>query len=279
MCHLFDLPAEVRNTIYEYALTFPHGLRYYHDPCFVTDHMQVADADSLTNPPAHWEPEDHAFLITQDANQLKFVNKQLRLETYSLVLRYNDIFFYDVQDTTLFLTRCSTSYYRHIRTFNIQQESFHREWPYSIQDVDSLKRVFNFCRQAPHVQVRNLQPFDDHANRFLEWFPHAAARLQYFARNEKTGFDIFIPKPWRSLRWDCRDPITVELTSAEVTPSNFRLILPVHLFTIERQAELLSEFRETILKSNLFGRMILPNVIGGIDRWVEIAEEMLRNGV
>jgi hypothetical protein len=284
MCHFLDLPAEVRNSIYEYALTFPHGLKYYHDPCFATDHMQVADADSLTNPLAHWEPEDHAFLITQDANQLKIVSKQLHSETYSLVLRFNDIVFYDVQDTTLFLTRCSTSYYRHFRTFNIQQESFHKEWPYSIQNIDSLKQVFNFCRQAPHIQVRNLQPFDRFMNAQPERFPHYAARLRYFTRNQKIWIDIFIPQPWRSMpviqnQFGAIEPTTVDLTSAEATPSNFRLILPVQLLTTERQAELLSEFRKSCLESIMFRYFFLPNVVGGIDRWVEIAEDMLRNGV
>jgi hypothetical protein len=141
--------------------------------------------------------------------------------------------------------------------------------------------VFNFCRQAPHVQVRNLQRFNLCVNANLALFPHYVARLNYITRNEKTWLDIFISQPWRSQfhdRTQALNLIPVDQTSAGATPSNFRLILPVHLMTIGSQVKLLSEFRRNSLESSFFGN-VLPNVVGGIDRWVEIAEDMLRNGV
>jgi hypothetical protein len=84
MCHLLRMPAEKRNAIYAYALSFQYGLKYYHDRQFSTGHMQVADANLLTDPPIEWESEEHAVMVLHDANQLKFVNRHLGLDTRSL---------------------------------------------------------------------------------------------------------------------------------------------------------------------------------------------------
>jgi hypothetical protein len=157
MCHLLRMPAETRNEIYAYALSFQYGLKYYHDRQFSTGHMQVADANLLTDPPIEWESEEHAVMIPHDANQLNFVNRHLGLETRSLVMWYNDIIFHNIRDLSLFLSKCSTSYYEDFRTFKIQKDSFRRKFPHCVQDLDPLKQVFNFCHQAPHVQVQNLQ--------------------------------------------------------------------------------------------------------------------------
>jgi hypothetical protein len=194
MCHLLRMPAEIRNEIYAYALSFQYGLKYYHDRQFSTGHMQVADANTLTNLRMDWESEDHAVMILHDANQLKFVNKQLRLETRSLVLRYNDIIFHNIRDTSLFLSKCSTWYYEDFRTFKIQKDSFGRRFPHSIQDLNSLRQVFNFCRQAPHVQVQNLQNVTDIPYAYSPFFPQEATTLRYVMRNQKDWRDILIPE-------------------------------------------------------------------------------------
>jgi hypothetical protein len=247
--------------------------------------MQVADANTLTNLRMDWESEDRAVMILHDANQLKFVNKQLRLETRSLVLRYNDIIFHNIRDTSLFLSKCSTWYYEDFRTFKIQKDSFGRRFPHSIQDPNFLRQVFNFCRQAPHVQVQNLQNVTDIPYAYSPFFPQEATTLRYVMRNQKDWRDILIPRtsPFR-LRYprrpiDAPHPIAVDKSPAGAAPSNFRLLLPISMLSSERQDELLLKFRKACLKNRIISNEYLPYAAGGIDRWVELAVEILRDGI
>ncbi|KAI4953366.1 hypothetical protein J4E86_006909 [Alternaria arbusti] len=70
---LLDLPRELRNIIYEYALTEEDGLLVQEWP---TMHPKAAGAKYGT-----------------DANQLKFTCRQLYTETTGLGLRYNKVTF------------------------------------------------------------------------------------------------------------------------------------------------------------------------------------------
>jgi hypothetical protein len=285
MSRLMRLPAEVRNAIYAYALAFQYGLRYYHDQQCSAGRMQIADANSITNPPIDWSLEDYELMILHDANQLKFVNKQLHSETRGLVLRYNDIRFHTIQDTSLFLSTCPTSYHKCLRTFSIQRSSFGRTYPYPIQDMHSLEQVFDFCRQAPHVQVQNLQGLGHSLEGHSPNFPIDAACLQWITRHQMTWYTVFVPQtcPWRyhhhSRRSANKPTVCVDETPAGAMPSNFRLILSVSTLSSASQAELLIEFRRFALGSRFYTNYFLPYVVGGIDRWVGLAKEMLKDGV
>ncbi|KAF1916021.1 hypothetical protein BDU57DRAFT_538362 [Ampelomyces quisqualis] len=82
---LLDLPAELRNKIFEYALTCPNGL---HVRTLAIPSKRLAWRHILLA--AH---DQHLDLLSRsnEFNQLKFVNKQLYLETAHTELKHNNI--------------------------------------------------------------------------------------------------------------------------------------------------------------------------------------------
>ncbi|KAI4693120.1 uncharacterized protein J4E88_001491 [Alternaria novae-zelandiae] len=108
---LLQLPGEIRNTIYEYALTANHHELFYRDsidfdtiPQAVTEEVNSIDDIWHATPQecvdAYYEHESAQGVklcstaeSTSEFNQLKYVCKQLYKETKHLSLLYNDIVF------------------------------------------------------------------------------------------------------------------------------------------------------------------------------------------
>jgi hypothetical protein len=51
------------------------------------------------------------------------------------------------------------------------------------------------------------------------------------------------------------------------------------MLSSERQDELLLKFRKACLKNRIISNEYLLYAAGGIDRWVELAVEILRDGI
>ncbi|KAF2134801.1 hypothetical protein P153DRAFT_352741 [Dothidotthia symphoricarpi CBS 119687] len=92
------LPRELRNSIYEYALTSTTGL-YYREPSEL-DHEYKNTKPKSYQKPRIRKPilyirhyETHDIRASDEFNQLAYVNRQIRAETTTQELKYNKIHF------------------------------------------------------------------------------------------------------------------------------------------------------------------------------------------
>lgn len=143
---LLQLPGEIRNTIYEYALTANHHELFYRDsidfdtiPQAVTEEVNSIDDIWHATPQecvdAYYEHESAQGVklcstaeSTSEFNQLKYVCKQLYKETKHLSLLYNDIVF--AQDNVCaqnathqfirFVRQCDKSWTSQVKTVEIR---------------------------------------------------------------------------------------------------------------------------------------------------------------
>jgi len=156
VCHLLRLPGELRNFIYEYALTEERPLqvkRHGNDAAFKCYKQPLMQSEGYheTQGLAKW-PKD-AFV---EVNQLRFVNKELYAETRALELRYNDLDFESIEDANEFLKNCALSQQAHLRTLTI-----HCAHIPSLGKVSSTKFTMRFCRAHPRANVRIEHDQDD----------------------------------------------------------------------------------------------------------------------
>jgi len=145
---LLQLPRELRDMIYEYALTEPGGL--------VADVVRGLDAWTRFRAA---ENEEHQEL---ESNQLRFVCRQLYVETSALGLRYNDLIFclpdeeafvtvYDLFDR--FHHSCAPTYLNDIRRITVFDDE--TDIPEEAVQLESLlsPSLIRFCEKYPKTTV------------------------------------------------------------------------------------------------------------------------------
>lgn len=167
-CLLLDLPAELRNKVYEYALTHGDGLLYKNAN------------ESLGHPYLYIPGEAFEF------NLLKMVNRQLNSETCGLELKFNTIHFIGVCPRRITLSAVlpplpiNTADY--LSDFTLTRMGpLKRSWLHSIflhteksfstrtalLDLeDTMRKISNIIHYIPHVQIRysftHFDPQDSH---------------------------------------------------------------------------------------------------------------------
>jgi hypothetical protein len=129
----FKLPAELRNDIYSYALSHQHPIlatiRSMHSPLALvrTPKLYVRE-HSIADQPANTVNQPDETVPEVEANQLRFVCKQMWQETKRLSSRYNDIVFWHepyrpaLATCTAFLANVSLFNQRRIRKIVIVEE-------------------------------------------------------------------------------------------------------------------------------------------------------------
>ncbi|KAF2878032.1 hypothetical protein BDV95DRAFT_589015 [Massariosphaeria phaeospora] len=159
-CVFFTPPRELRDLIYEYALTEEKGL------------IGELPDNSSTNPRLYATRDPHTNLPDREANQLKYVCLQLHNETTGLAAKLNDLellFHYTTERTgsqvfEAFVQNCSISYEKNIRKVVIIHA----------QDSDDIRRrighdttillcrllsgidsplLYEFCKRNPKARV------------------------------------------------------------------------------------------------------------------------------
>lgn len=144
------MPGELRNEIYQYALTEEEGL------CW-NDDLQMMCTVQMSSPMTP---------TSNPANQLKFVDKLLRNETKGLELRYNDLAFAGTlsdinsaaEHAVSFLEQLPASRHKHLRKITLlsprsPRHNFRESSPFWHRPV-ALKKLVQFCRANTHVIVR-----------------------------------------------------------------------------------------------------------------------------
>ena len=192
VCHLFRLPGELRNRIYEYALTEANGLLYREDErgighlCLVDkphgEHCLAASKNykpsqhprHLQQPgyPGNKQPykerahasageqsediKDNKLGTFDEANKLRFVNQQLFQETRGLGMHYNDISFEEhFSHDAYAMAQCENF----LRSCSTEEKEHVRRLVISSSAYDMLRLldgpaiIPTFCRMFPRANI------------------------------------------------------------------------------------------------------------------------------
>lgn len=170
---LLDLPRELRDIIYEYALTEDGGLI-----------VQSLPPDFESLPAIHLEAAGAKYKT--DPNQLKFTCRQLYAETIGLSLRYNKLSFLGYSNFELFnrftRTHCTSAHFKRVKSVYIVQRSqanFYEE----LREADAIGKAY------PNLSIEiRLQWLTERAE-FDTW-RFAGSRIQCILRG--TIPDLYV---------------------------------------------------------------------------------------
>ncbi|KAF1963662.1 hypothetical protein CC80DRAFT_541579 [Byssothecium circinans] len=204
-CHLLRLPFELRNKIYDYALSEEDGIGYLEDKSYVGRLVHLASSTTPTDDP---RTSTRKFVKSEHiarcgkielvlANQLQFVNRQLRMETRGLGLARNDLTIllpnrYNTIITFPRLVQCLSARQKKVlRNITLDQSV---ELPRQLLSdsfyLDAFETILDFARTHPNVKISlpapHLQP--EFGARFV--FQVSAAILA--ARKEEPYMSRFL---------------------------------------------------------------------------------------
>lgn len=166
-CHLFLIPGEIRNTIYEYVLTKERAIRLERRG----NDSQGKWYNGIASIPGQHDMSTLASSLSDallEVNQLRFVNKQLYAETRGLALRYNDMSCSAAKDITEFLEHCAPSHLCRIRLLTLPWADLMVPSSHAAVDWQPLLR---FCGDFPkarvNVELTSLRPDSTSALLFM----------------------------------------------------------------------------------------------------------------
>jgi hypothetical protein len=161
---LLRLPGEIRNRVYRHALSSPHPLEI----------LQTHDRSLILSAYKNEEPRPEFNEVSEEFNQLKYVNKQLHIETVNLELQYNNIgvrrrYLHDDPPALRFLTWASTLSLPAINWINGATIIFLDEYErrrsnglpedHHIPDsAKSIARLAAVCKALPDMVVKYYLP-------------------------------------------------------------------------------------------------------------------------
>jgi hypothetical protein len=273
-CHFFRLSGEIRNLVYAYALAVDQDgpLRYW--PGSHGKGSIVADETTSTNPaptkrkkPGEKRP---------DANQLRLVNRQLRQETHGLILRYNHLRFGNVAHLAAFLKSCPSFQFTHLRILEVSSRIYMTTKPYSVANVGAVEHVYDFCRQNPHVMVKNRNGTSISASpkNLFVWASHMEFRFRGSARLIKRIITSEIHQIYIAYWLEEMDMSSLSEVHA-IAPPNFR-IFPTERYLDELD---LVRFRQAVLEDPDAEDLVDNDVEGGIETWIQLLKEIVQDGI
>ncbi|KAF2244822.1 hypothetical protein BU26DRAFT_553930 [Trematosphaeria pertusa] len=169
-CHLMRLPGEIRNIIYEYALTEPDGLTYRNS--------EFCAARLVAHEPGDAGLNSGTRLDYVEANQLQYVSREMRRETRGLGIVYNDLTFVGTSNNlatsqfALFLRVCASRHLDYIRTITLR----HRDTDLGPRPVaqdkfeddhESANIFMDFCHKRPNATVKWHVPWMSAQRKFF----------------------------------------------------------------------------------------------------------------
>ncbi|KAF2791654.1 hypothetical protein K505DRAFT_363610 [Melanomma pulvis-pyrius CBS 109.77] len=163
-CLFMDmLPGELRNRIYEYALSWPDGVTYHvddgnHQLCVPVRARQAKNGNGKSG---KHESVDKLC----EANNLQYVSKQIRSEIKGLILKHNDIKFIttEVHEHSPvaicldFLQQLRPEYLKHLRTIVVHRNGD----PEDINDASDNElneKSFGFSSQDQLIAICRANP-------------------------------------------------------------------------------------------------------------------------
>ena len=154
-CHFLALPSEIRNTIYEIALT--------------EDEPLLCTAGDATRSPKLLKNDRLGPKNARcEANQLKYACWQLRYETKVLSLQFNEIHFIGIENFESFLVTSRPDLQKRFRNIVILDDHDSLKRSYTIDqlvDRSMSPILYTFCSRNPRARVliRNTRLFTEGA--------------------------------------------------------------------------------------------------------------------
>ncbi|KAF2787720.1 hypothetical protein K505DRAFT_342715 [Melanomma pulvis-pyrius CBS 109.77] len=170
-CFFFTLPRELRDEIYEYALTEEWGLASHHRKPYsilvaARGPPSGTDEEEMNQ---NWEDDrlaEASAMKSMESNRLVYVCRQLHRETLGLGLKFNDLTFYHTEKMCAlshfgrFIQHCPTTLQRYVRKITVVQDNSHRSWVWydkfvmkSLAGDGVAAPLYNFCLTHPDVQA------------------------------------------------------------------------------------------------------------------------------
>ncbi|KAF2640400.1 hypothetical protein P280DRAFT_518811 [Massarina eburnea CBS 473.64] len=226
--YLLQCPAEIRNQIYMLVLKEPGGLQYHEE---IVGTQTIGKLYTRTPEGAS---DTH---VATEANQLRFVNRQLHEETRGLGLKYNKIIFIEPNNSKedmyaqfqRFLSNISPARKASIHaitiviTKEIRHDQKHRR-----RVMDSSNPLVRFAQEYPTIKVKIRHYALDNERKFLVVafiFQHRFRGHDTFLRNLHDitfgNEDVMRPIIWhvqRELRFWCP-----QAGDAQPFPDNIRI--------------------------------------------------------
>jgi hypothetical protein len=148
-CFFYQLSRELRDMVYEYALSVPEGvsMEIRHIGCSNDDD---SDSDSVLVPSITRNGRGLG-----EVNQLRYVSQQLRLETEGIVLRVNDVHFDilpSLNHLNMFIEDCSTAISSRLNRIILHQvEGLLTSRVLDL--LDDTSSISQYCRANPQIRV------------------------------------------------------------------------------------------------------------------------------
>ncbi|KAF2685275.1 hypothetical protein K458DRAFT_22226 [Lentithecium fluviatile CBS 122367] len=289
--HLLRLPRELRDMIYTYALTHPENIYYYRDEPYKAIFCSVYELDRVVSSvqlsPAPW-------------NQLQYVCRQLRQETFGSEFTHNALVFNSHEGAGEFMNKlssvqflgfldmCHETWQKRITRVILKNASF-RVTPKKV--VFDLYLIVYWCHLHPHTTVYLEDPLNypyghrDHPAGFLVDGMMLTAAFRHVSKPRgyvnsfcsELGLHIdywhvqFYRQQWRpdfesKYVWRVND----RSGRVEIEGENFRLIPEDGPFDEEA-------FRRELEKLMEGGEIKKGKKVG--EKWVELARGWYERGI
>jgi len=141
--NILNLPAELRHSIYEYVLTEAQPLL-------------CTAGDATGSPKLLLQYYFGSSVAKREANQLRYVCRQLYYETRTLSLWYNETVFHGIEGFEQFLLLCAPSLHRRLRNVVIIDDHESLRKSCTINQLISRSMspaLYDFCAQNTNARV------------------------------------------------------------------------------------------------------------------------------
>ncbi|KAF2244820.1 hypothetical protein BU26DRAFT_522568 [Trematosphaeria pertusa] len=300
VCHLFRLPGELRNIIYAYALSEDDGLRCVEGKRYLEGERRVEGErgkQMLVSTPKvrafevqkaektqFGEPglplgiggmikkakkEGMRIKYFREANQLQYVNRQLRQETRGFGLRCNDLSFLGDDDATS-VERFAK--FLDIRTFSHASSAMKR----LVRDPTAWAKVKGFGINHPGARINiriphlRLSPsFSNRVDHVPLYFLLEITSFLILARNDTRPDPLSTGMPLMKLLAETHQPKNGRATAYWASvPSNVRFWPHEEVFDEVAFGEICSAI----------GAPTLANFRGGLEGMVHLFRRLYREG-
>ncbi|KAH7064453.1 hypothetical protein BKA63DRAFT_496785 [Paraphoma chrysanthemicola] len=284
-CHFFRLPGELRNVIYAYVLSKPGGLLFRVSSHGDTQLLLKASAIRRYRPKPAYEIavlaakgmlDERINGTMHENNQLQYVNREMRLETRGVGVRFNQITFLGCHDFRDFTAMCPDIHKSYLRHMTIDSSFYglcsNRSEALSSATVPKSNSMhslaFDFCRAFPRVTLHTtVKGWRQTKPAFV-----LEGLMIQMALHGRWDLGNFFEDPVNQNEMRARATSRLEGINYSFPPTNFRLHPDDDFFS------------ETAFKTKLETNTFMTGMLsrekeGAIDRWVIKVRKFYREGI
>lgn len=176
---------EIRNMIYEYALTATQG---------EVDIHRVRDSDTGARTKPMRQTKNAGKKKYKDiAHQLLRANKKIHAEAAPVLYKVNTFRFYDVQDLTIFFG-CHAVHVRHLSSITVWAPVYLQQGPLTQQHIETAFSMLAFAENLNYLQLEVVWSktgrLDDAVRAFFEAARNWLQAVGLRKGSKKAGMDV-----------------------------------------------------------------------------------------